>query len=116
MIAQQHKQGSKLTKEQMELIANKNKQVSEGVLPRNKFGIKSLEQPKNVVAQIKLAQKAENRVFTRTKNRTKIEVRRLEERYEDPYERVGKARSHIGDLKYGTVTYGDGDRGDGQGP
>ena len=116
MIAQQQKQGSKLTKEQVELIANKNKQASDGVLPRNKFGIKSLEQPKNVVAQIKLAQKAENRVFTRTKNRTKVEVRRLEERYEDPFEKAGKGRSHVGDLKYGTLTYGDGERGDGQGP
>lgn len=115
MMAQQQKQGSKLTKEQMELIANKNKQVSDGVLPRNKYGIKSLEQPKNVVAQIKLAQKAENRVFTRTKQRTKIEVRRLEERYQDPYEKVGKARSHVGNLKYGTMTYGDGDRKDGVG-
>ena len=95
----------------MELIANKNKQVNDQVLPRNKFGIKSLEQPRDVVNQIKLNQRAENRVFTRTKNRTKIEVKKLEERYQDPFEKAGKERSHVGNLKYGTIVYGDEDRG-----
>lgn len=116
MIEQQEKQGNKLTKEQMELIANKNKHVrgGDGVLPRNKYNIKSLNDPKNIANQIVMHQKQQGKVFIRSKNRTKIEVKRLEERYANPYERMGQERSHVGNLKYGTATYVDGERKEGQ--
>jgi len=37
-------------------------------------------------------------------------VRQLQDRYENPLDKKGKARSHVADLKYDTVVYLDGER------
>ena len=49
----------------------------------------------------------QNKIQIRKKKLTKVEIKKLQEKYEDPESKKGKPRSHVGNLQYGIMTLGE---------
>ena len=76
-------------------------------MARRRAGIKDIEEPKGPLTNVNSVDFIAKKYVKKKKEKTVTEIKRLQEKYENPVEKKGKPRSHIGNLNYKREKYGD---------